>query len=185
MSNARERCCAAALDEVKNSGDCTMPRIRHVGQEAAAVLIVLCGPSHAGKTTFARRFGENFTIISSDEIRKRLSGRFGNGNRESKVWDVFDFLKRKALKEGRSVILDACHISEKARRHSLEGPNGRHRKICIVFDLPLDVLQQRALKTKRVCLNKVERMWIAFQQNKPNVGELKREGFDVVCFVRR
>ncbi|GAI65170.1 unnamed protein product [marine sediment metagenome] len=35
------------------------------------ILVVLCGPSHAGKTTFAQRLSKvskNFTIISPDEI---------------------------------------------------------------------------------------------------------------------
>ncbi|HUU16660.1 MAG TPA: AAA family ATPase [Sedimentisphaerales bacterium] len=85
------------------------------------MLVVLCGPSHAGKSTFAKRLSGNFTIISSDEIRKRLSVSFNGAELEEKVWDTFESAKCKALKEERNVILDACHISKRARWHSLQG----------------------------------------------------------------
>jgi predicted kinase len=148
------------------------------------VLIVLCGPSHAGKSTFARRIGSNFTIVSSDRIRKKLANSFKNCECEDKVWKIFEAMKRKALKDGCNVILDACHLSEEARRHSLEGPNHRHRKICVVFDLPWGIIRDRWLKEKRTSLEEVKRMWRDFQKNNPTAKELKCEGFDEVYFVR-
>jgi guanylate kinase len=47
--------------------------VKEVGKKP--VLIVLCGPSHVGKTTFARRFGEpgeNFAIISPGFSRQQV-----------------------------------------------------------------------------------------------------------------
>lgn len=151
--------------------------IRRAGEESGPVFVVLCGPSHAGKTTFARKLGDSFRIINSDEIRKQPSGRFGSDNHEREVWAAFDSLKCKALNEGRNVVLDACHISEKARWHALQGPNGRHRKIFIVFDLPLEIIRARCLTTQRVCWSEVEGMWEAFQKSKPTLTELKLQGF--------
>jgi len=78
------------------------------------MLVVLCGPSHAGKTMFTQKLGDNFTVISPDEIRKRLSIRFGDSKHEARVWDIYESMKCKALKEGRNVIMDACHISKRA-----------------------------------------------------------------------
>ena len=146
-------------------------------------LIVLCGPSHTGKSAFARKLRRNFTIISSDEIRKRLTGSFRSSKNETKVWNIFESLKCKALKEGGNVVLDACHISKRARRHSLQGPNGHHRKICVVFDLPLRTIQQRCLKEKRMSLEEAERMWEDFQNSKPTPEELRSQGFDEVYFI--
>ena len=149
------------------------------------LLVVLSGPSHAGKSTFARRLGENFTTISSDEIRRQLNVSFEDRKHEARVWKLFESMKYKALKEGRDIILDACHMSPQARWHALQGPNSCYRKICIVFDLALQTLRQRCLKTRRVSLCEVGRMWMDFQQNRPFKDELKRLDFDKVYFVRQ
>lgn len=148
------------------------------------ILVVLCGPSHVGKTTFARRFCQNFTIISPDEIRKRLSVSFGDSKHEARVWDIYESIKCKALEEGHNVMLDACHISEQARWHSMQGPNAHHRKICVVFDLPFRIIRERCLKTRRVSIEEVERMWKDFQKGKPTQEELNLQGFDEVHFVK-
>jgi len=151
------------------------------------MLVVLCGPSHAGKTTFAKRLsksGENIKVISPDEIRRRLSVRFGDPRHEAKIWEIFESLKCKALQGGRNVILDACHISGRARWHALQGPNQHHRKICVVFDLPFRTIRERCLSEKRISLKEVRRMWQAFQHNKPSTEELKLQGFDAVCFIK-
>jgi len=137
-----------------SGGDCAMQEII-AEQESGALsntvkpfreppmLVVLCGPSHAGKTTFAQRIskvGNNFEIISPDKIRKRLSIGFQDSRYESRVWNIYESMKRKALEKGCNVVLDACHITEKARWHALQGPNKHHRKICVVFDLPLRIV---------------------------------------------
>jgi len=147
------------------------------------VLIVLCAPSHAGKSAFARKLRRNFTITNSDEIRKRLTGSFRSSKDETKVWNIFESMKCKALKGGGNVVLDACHISKRARWHSLQGPNAHHRKICVVFDSPFGTIKARCLKEKRMSLEEAERMWEDFQNSKPTAKELKREGFDEVYFI--
>ena len=178
-------------------GDCAMQEII-AEQESSAIsstvkpfreppmLVVLCGPSHVGKTTFAQRLvevGNNFEIISPDKIRKQLSIGFQDSRYESRVWDIYESMKRKALEKGCNVVLDACHITEKARWHALQGPNQHHRKICVVFDLPWQTIRERCLSEKRVSLKEVRRMWQAFQHSKPSPEELKLHGFDAVCFM--
>lgn len=159
-------------------------RLKKAGQQPT--LIVLCGPSHAGKTTFANRLskcGGNFTIISPDKIRRQLCIGFQDSRYESSVWDIYESMKCKALKAGRNIVLDACHITEKARWHALQGPNNNYEKICVVFDLPFRIIKERCDKEKRVSLKEVERMWQAFQHSKPSPEELKLQGFDAVCFM--
>lgn len=159
-----------------------MPGIRGARRESGGqpVLIVLCGPSHSGKSTFARRFCRGCTVISSDRIRKDRGATFGRPQEERVVWEAFESEKRKALREGRSVVLDACHMSRKARRHALQGPNASHRKVCVVFDVPLERIRQQCREARRVPLAEVERMWKAFQARKPTAQELRREGFEEV-----
>ncbi len=150
------------------------------------VLVVLCGPSHVGKSIFAGRLsksGKNFAIISPDQIRKELSIGFQDSRYESRVWDIYESMKRKALEKGCNVVLDACHITEKARWHALQGPNNNYKKICVVFDLPWQTIHERYLSEKRVSLKEVERMWQAFQHSKPSPEKLELQGFDAVCFM--
>jgi len=158
--------------------------IRLQATGGSPLLVVLSGPSHAGKSTFAQRLGENFTTISSDEIRRQLNVSFDGREHEAGMWKLFESRKCKALKEGRDVILDACHISRQARWHSLQGSNGHHRKICVVFDLPLRAIRARCIKVKRLSLEEAERMWRAFHDSMPTLEELKKLGFDDVYFVK-
>jgi len=157
--------------------------LKEAGRQPA--LIVLCGPSHAGKTTFANRLSkssQNFAVISPDNIRRQLSVGFQDSRYESRVWDIYESMKCKALKAGCNIVLDACHMSERARWHAPQGTNDHHRKICVVFDLPFRTIRERCLSEKRVSLKEVERMWQAFQHSKPNPNELKLQGFDEVYF---
>ena len=108
---------------------------------------------------------------------------FDGREHEAGMWNIFESKKCKALKDGRDIILDACHMSPQARWHSLQGPNGRHRKICVVFDLPLRTVQDRCIKTKRLSMQEAERMWKAFHDSMPTIGELKKLGFDDVYFL--
>jgi len=66
----------------------------------------------------------------------------------------------------------------------LQGPNAPHRKICILFDLPLETIRHRCLKDRRLAVKEAERMWKAFQNCKPSARQLKRYGFDEVYSVR-
>ena len=192
----------ARSGQTASGGDCTMREISKVKQESRLhslikligskpssrgppKLVVLCGPSHSGKTMFARRLRRRFRIVSSDDIRKEISCYFGCPEKEAKVWKVFDAMKRQVLKEGDNIVLDACHMSKRARWHALQGTNGQHSKICVVFDLPLRAIRKRCLKEKRLSLNEAERMWRAFKDSKPTVKELKHLGFDKVYFVKQ
>jgi len=159
-----------------------MPRTRRANWESRCrpVLFVLCGPSHAGKSTFAKRHCSGFAVISSDRIRKQLAGGQLHRGHEAGVWRRFEQQKRAALARGRNVVLDACHLSRRARRHALDGSNAQHRKVCLVFDPPLGTVVARCRRTGRLALAEAERMWRAFQESKPTVRELRRLGFDEV-----
>lgn len=144
-------------------------------------IIVLCGPSHSGKSTFARRFANGFTIISSEEIRKKLTGKLELSEHEDAVWAEFSARKRSALRAGQNIILDACHLSSRARQHALEDVDDRYRKICVVFDCPFRVIKKRCLRARRMSLAAVRKIWNQFE--KPTRQELLEEGFDDVYFM--
>jgi len=147
----------------------------------ARLIVVLCGPSHSGKSTFARRFANGFTIINSDDVRKSLTGNPELSEHESSVWAEFSARKRIALRAGQNVILDACHLSSKARRHALEKVDDRYRKLCVVFDCPFHVIKKRCLRERRMSLAVAREIWNLFE--KPTLQELLQEGFDEAYFI--
>ena len=178
------------MQEIKNAKQkgsiaVALKHIRMVAKMHQPVLVVLCGPSHVGKSSFARGLGRRFTVVSSDEIRKELVGCFEPDECEAKVWEVFEAMKKQALKQRHNIALDACHMSKKARQHSLEGPNKGHLKVCVVFDLPWRAIRKRCLRGRRLPLMEVERMWKAFEGEKPKIRSLKQLGFDEVYFLRK
>lgn len=139
--------------------------------------IVLCGPSHSGKSTFAKKM-LGFTVISSSAIRKAVTGSYRRGRQEASVWKKLAKRKRDALRSGKNIILDACHLSERARKHSVEGVDESYWKACIVFDCSFKVIKERYLKAKRMNLARVRDVFNRFK--KPSKGELKNLGFDEV-----
>jgi len=147
----------------------------------ARLIVVLCGPSHSGKSTFARRFANGFTIINSDDVRKNLTGNPELSEHEGSVWAEFSARKRIALRAGRNVILDACHLSSKARRHALEKVDDRYRKLCIVFDCPFHVIKKRCLRERRMSLAVARDIWNRFK--KPTLEDLLQENFGEVYFI--
>ena len=151
------------------------------------VIIVMCGPSHSGKSTIARQLmdiGKSFKVVSSDIIREQLLISFQYGKDEDKVLSAYESMKHRLLMTGSNIILDACCITERARWSALQGYSGNHKKICIVFDLPWQTIKARYSEEKLVSFEEVRRMWSEFQRGKPGTEELKRLGFDVVCFIR-
>lgn len=168
----------------KESAREVLKLLRRLGAKSPPKLAVLCGPSNSGKSTLANKLRGRFCVISSDETRKRLTGCPAPHKRETEVWKAFDSLKRDALRQGQNVLLDACHMSKRARWHALEGPSSGHGRICIVFDLPWAAVRARCLRTKRLPVSEAERMWRAFQELKPRRHELKLQGYDEVYFIK-
>jgi len=171
----------------ESSARIAMQSIRSRMRKGQSLLVVLCGPSHAGKSTFGARLArlsDNVAVVSPDDVRRRLGVRFGDPEHEPVIWHIYESAKCRALQQGRHVVLDACHMSEQARWHALQGLNSRHRKVCVMFDVPRRIVRERALRTKRVPLGEVKRMWDAFRACKPAPDGLRRLGFDDVHVVR-
>jgi len=147
----------------------------------ARLIVVLCGPSHSGKSTFARRFANGFTIINSDDVRKSLTGNPELSEHEGSVWAEFSARKHIALRAAQNIILDACHLSSKARQHALEDVDDTYRKICIVFDCSFHVIKKRCLRERRMSLAVAREIWNRFK--KPTLQQLLQEGFDEVYFI--
>lgn len=149
-------------------------------------LIVLCGITHAGKSTYAQMIVEkdsSYVVISSDSIRLALTGSSAPNGAEDQVWAKFAELKAKALKENENIILDACHMSRGSRWHSVQNVSSNYTKEIVIFNPSLEIIEERMRKTKRVPLDLAKSMLNYFDV--PEKDELQEFGFDDILYRKR
>ena len=83
-------------------------------------LTIMVGLPASGKSTYAKRFeSENTIVLSSDEFRKRLLGDENSQENNDLVFKTLYKEARELLKIGKNVIIDATNINIKARRRVL------------------------------------------------------------------
>ena len=145
-------------------------------------LIVLCGVSHSGKTTYANKINKKnkYVIINSDEIRIKLHGDRTIKNDENKVWEIFEKKKNNAIKNHKNIILDACHLSSQARWHAKKNINGYVVEI-VVLNPNLKELKSRWEKeNRRIDWEIIKDMYNNFTVSK---NKLRLEGYENVKII--
>ena len=91
-------------------------------------LIVLCGPAGAGKSTFAHKFVELHqaqgyrptSIVSSDYCRAMICDDETNQQVNRDTFDLFYYIIRKRLFQGRLTIADSTALQANARQALIE-----------------------------------------------------------------
>lgn len=107
-------------------------------------LIVLSAIAGAGKSTWAeqyRKTHKHVLIVSSDEIRKELTGEYTNMSRDPEVWDIFfkRIEKYRDMYEDVTVITDSTSIYN---RHRIQFVNieGFDKRTLVILRKDLDVI---------------------------------------------
>lgn len=103
-------------------------------------LIVLCGPAGAGKSTFARKFVELHqaqgckptSIVSSDYCRAMICDDETNQQVNRDTFDLFYYIIRKRLFQGRLTIADSTALQANARQALIEIAR-RYQYHCSLF----------------------------------------------------
>lgn len=83
-------------------------------------LIVLSGVPGSGKSYFCKTIKKikesHVYVVSSDELRREITGRQSNLNEDELMWKIFFSLaKTYSLDKDGVVVLDATHVSKKMR----------------------------------------------------------------------
>ena len=83
-------------------------------------LIVLSGVPGSGKSYFCKTIKKikesHVYVVSSDELRRDITGRQSNLNEDELMWKIFFSLaKTYSLDKEGVVVLDATHVSKKMR----------------------------------------------------------------------
>ena len=147
-------------------------------------LVVLVGPTSAGKTTFARsKFGEH-EVISSDVCRALVSDDPASQQANADAFDILHAIVAKRLKNRRLTVVDATSLQQSAREPLVQLARDHDCPItAIVFDLPQDVLYERnrARPDRNIPHHVVRNHIQALRQTKH---QLRKEGFRRTPYVK-
>ena len=136
-------------------------------------LIALSAIAGAGKSTYAKHYkinhkDENVFIVSSDEIRKELTGVYSNLNYEKEVWDIY-FRKINIIRDSNeevTIIADSTNILNKFRKQLgiIEGFD-KKELVVITKDLPLILKRNRERDhAKYVPEYAIKNMWDSWEE---------------------
>jgi|SRR5215469_12097986 len=114
-------------------------------------LLVLCGPSASGKSTFAaQRFGAT-TIVSSDYCRALICDDITNQQVNRDAFDLFYYIIHKRLFQGRFTVADSTALLPVARRKLLELARRYGYLACLlIFDVSAHTCLERDRRRERM-----------------------------------
>lgn len=147
-------------------------------------LYMLIGIPGCGKTTFAKKYltKTNTIIISTDEIRKELTGTYSFSNKTNEK--VFNTAKRRiksALLNGLNVVFDATNTQKIYRQNFIKvAQDTKSDVVAIIFKTPLSICLERNSKRnleRRVPDNVIINM-STFNTNIDN-----NEGFSKIKYI--
>ena len=151
-------------------------------------LIALSAIPGAGKSTWAKHYkinhkDENVFIVSSDEIRKELTGVYANLEHEKDVWEIY-FKRLTILRDSNSdctIIADSTNIINEHRK-ILGNLPGFDKKTLVVISKELPVILERNRqrdRAKYVPEAAIKEMWQQWEK----VDEETAKLFDEVKYV--
>ncbi len=104
-------------------------------------LVVLVGPSGAGKGTFTERNFEAREVVSTDTLRVELTGDMTRQDKNDEVYKEFYRRITAKIAAGQRVVADATHLRDKDRRATAE--------LGIMLDVPVTyVVINRSVEAK-------------------------------------
>jgi predicted kinase len=106
----------------------------------ADAMVMLIGPSGAGKTTFAARHFLPTEILSSDALRAMVADDPHDQTATDAAFELLHAALTLRLARRRLTVVDATNVEHWARQQPMAiARKARCSAVAIVFDLPLDV----------------------------------------------
>ena len=147
-------------------------------------LIILSGIPGSGKTTYAlgvKSVLPKVEVISSDEVRRQVTGRADNGTQEAVVWQEFEAQIKKAAQNNDIVIADSTALTNALRMKWFRAFRSVFDKIELVYlNIPFSVCWERNLaRERKVPLNPMAGMFKLLEE--PN--EEVNNSFDSIIVI--
>jgi protein phosphatase len=109
-----------------------------------ATLVVLCGASGSGKSTFATRHFPPTWVLSSDKFRGLVSDDVRNQDSSKEAFDVLFHLLEARLKFGRTTVVDSTALTTGVRRRLLNLARKYDFEILLLlFNIPESLCVER------------------------------------------
>ena len=142
--------------------------------------ILLSAVPGAGKSTWAEQYRlthKHVYVVSSDEVRKEVTGEYQNFSRENEVWDLFfkRIIEYRDKHEDVTVIADSTNIQNKYRMIYGEKVTGFDRKELVVLKKSFDVIlkqNRERNENKIVPENILKAMWDQYEEPSDEVIDL-------------
>jgi protein phosphatase len=148
-------------------------------------LVLLLGIPGSGKSSFARKHFKDYEIISSDELRYRLTGDIANQSVNAEVFAIMEQMVGVKLRLQKTCVVDATNVKPVFRHMFLElAEEFSVPAFAIVLNLPLKncLAQNRQRKVGRVPAAVISKKFFpVFRKYLPS---LKREGFASILELR-
>lgn len=136
-----------------------------------STFILLSAIPGSGKSTWAKQYKAlhpHVHVVSSDDVRKKLTGSQQDFGQEVLVWKTFlDTINDYATNEKDSIVIaDATNLENKFRRYYLEMTPDFDKHVLVVFNIPYDIcLKQNQMREieKIVPLAAMERLHNQFE----------------------
>lgn len=126
-------------------------------------MILLVGPSGAGKTTFTARHFKQTEIISSDQCRAMVCDDESDQRYNGAAFGLLHHIARGRLAARRLAVIDATNLETRSRRRLLRIASGYSvPSVAIAFDVPLEkCLERNFTRSERVVDEDVIRLHAA------------------------
>lgn len=134
-------------------------------------LIVLSALPGSGKSTWSEQYrltNKHVKIVSSDAIRKELTGQYQDLTHEAEVWDIY-FKRINEIfdkYDDVTVIADSTNITDKFRLIPLEKCPKHERSVLVVLKKKLDIILEQnhaRSEAKFVPEQAIKAMWEKWQ----------------------
>lgn len=145
----------------------------------SGALVLLIGASGSGKTTFASKHFDTDAVVSSDGLRRVLTGDESDQRKNQVVFDRLHRWIEARLAAGLLAVVDATNTDWIARTALIRKAQHYQRPaIAVVLDLPFEVcLERSATRPRTVGASVIRRQTAELSRDRER---LDLEGFSAV-----
>ena len=148
-------------------------------------LVVLVGAAGSGKTTLAARVFAPDEIVSSDALRRAVSGDEADQRVSAVAFRILHRMVQRRLAQGRLTVVDATNTSAVARRPLIVRARAAGLPApAIVLDLTADAIRSQNAGRERVVDPEIIDRHLEAIRRTVDGGRLAVEGFDPVIVLR-